>query len=75
MRIPPDKLDEIRNATDIVDLVGSFVALKKRGKNYLGICPFHTEKTPSFNVSSDRQMYHCFGCGAGGNAFTFVMEY
>src|SRR6267378_1625392 len=75
MRIPPDKLDEIRNATDIVDLVGSFVALKKRGKNYLGRCPFHTEKTPSFNVSSDRQMYHCFGCGAGGNAFTFVMEY
>jgi DNA primase len=75
MRIPPAKIEEIRVATDIVDLIGSFVRLKKRGKNYLGLCPFHTEKTPSFNVSADRQMYHCFGCGAGGNAFTFVMEY
>src|ERR1051326_4330473 len=75
MRIPPAKIEEIRVATDIVDLIGSFVRLKKRGKNYLGLCPFHTEKTPSFNVSADRQMYHCFGCGAGGNAFTFVMEF
>ncbi|HMD14989.1 MAG TPA: DNA primase, partial [Bacteroidota bacterium] len=75
MRIPQEKIDEVRNATDIVDLIGGFVKLKKRGKNFLGLCPFHTEKTPSFNVSSDRQMYHCFGCGVGGNAFTFVMEY
>ncbi|MBI3363624.1 MAG: DNA primase [Ignavibacteriae bacterium] len=75
MRISPEKIDDIRNATDIVDLIGGFVKLKKRGKNYLGLCPFHTEKTPSFNVSSERQMYHCFGCGVGGNVFTFVMEY
>jgi DNA primase len=74
MKIPDDKIDEIRGATDIVDLVGGFVKLKKRGKNYLGLCPFHAEKTPSFNVSADRQMYHCFGCGAGGNVFTFLME-
>ena len=74
MKIPDDKIDEIRTATDIVDLIGSVVRLKKRGKNYLGLCPFHTEKTPSFNVSSDRQMYHCFGCGVGGNVFTFLME-
>lgn len=75
MRIPPEKIEEIRTATDIADLIGSFVRLKKRSKNYVGLCPFHTEKTPSFNVSPDRQMYHCFGCGVGGNAFTFVMEY
>ncbi len=75
MRIPPEKIEEIRVSTDIVDLIGAFVRLKKRGKNYLGLCPFHSEKTPSFNVSAERQMYHCFGCGAGGNAFTFVMEY
>lgn len=74
MRIPPDKIDEIRQATDIVDLIGSVIKLKKRGKNYLGLCPFHTEKTPSFSVSPDRQMYHCFGCGVGGNVFTFLME-
>jgi len=74
MKIPDAKIDEIRAATDIVDLVSGFVKLKKRGKNYLGLCPFHTEKTPSFNVSADRQMYHCFGCGVGGNVFTFLME-
>ena len=75
MRIPPEKIDDVRNATDIVDLIGAFIKLKKRGKNYVGLCPFHTEKTPSFNVSPERQMYHCFGCGVGGNAITFVMEY
>jgi DNA primase len=74
VRIPPEKIDEVRQATDIVELIGGFVKLKKRGKNYLGLCPFHTEKTPSFNVSTDRQMYHCFGCGTGGNVFTFLME-
>jgi DNA primase len=75
MRIPDDKIDEVRNASDIVDVISSFVTLKKRGKNYLGLCPFHQEKTPSFNVSPERQMYHCFGCGVGGNVFTFVMEH
>ncbi|MBA4311599.1 MAG: DNA primase [Chlorobiaceae bacterium] len=75
MRIPPEKIDEIRNSIDIVDLIGSLIPLKKRGKNYVGSCPFHQEKTPSFNVSPERQMYHCFGCGVGGNAISFVMEY
>jgi DNA primase len=75
LRYPPEKIDEIRSAVDIVDLVGSYVKLKKRGKKFVGLCPFHAEKTPSFNVSPERQMYHCFGCGVGGNAITFVMEY
>ena len=75
MRIPPEKIDEVRSAVDIIDHIGSFVKLKKRGKNYIGLCPFHSEKTPSFTVSAERQMYHCFGCGVGGNVFTFVMEY
>lgn len=74
MRIPETKIDEIRSASNIVDVISSYVSLKKRGKNFLGLCPFHKEKTPSFNVSPDKQMYHCFGCGVGGNAFTFVME-
>jgi DNA primase len=75
VRIPPEKIDEIRNAADIVDVIGSSVKLRKRGKNFIGLCPFHSEKTPSFNVSQDRQMYHCFGCGVGGNVITFVMEH
>ena len=75
MRIPEQKIEEVRSASDIVDVISSYVKLKKRGKNFLGLCPFHTEKTPSFNVSADRQMYHCFGCGVGGNVFTFVIEH
>ncbi len=75
MRIPEAKIEEVRRASDIVDVISGYVRLKKRGKNFLGLCPFHTEKTPSFNVSPDRQIYHCFGCGVGGNVFTFVMEY
>ncbi len=74
MRIPDEKIDEIRNAIDIIEVVSNYVRLKKRGKNYLGLCPFHKEKTPSFTVSAEKQMYHCFGCGKGGNIFTFVME-
>ncbi len=74
MRLSQEKIEEIRNAIDIVEFIGSFVKLKKRGKNYIGLCPFHNEKTPSFNVSPDKQMYHCFGCGVGGNVFTFLME-
>jgi DNA primase len=74
MRIADDKIDEVRNANDIVDVISGYVHLKKRGKNYLGLCPFHTEKTPSFTVSAEKQMYHCFGCGKGGNIFTFLME-
>lgn len=75
MRIGEQKIEEVRRASDIVDVISGYVKLKKRGKNFLGLCPFHTEKTPSFNVSPDRQMYHCFGCGVGGNVFTFVMEH
>jgi len=75
LRISQEKIEEIRNSIDIVDLINSFVSLKKRGKNFVGLCPFHTEKTPSFTVSPEKQMYYCFGCGKGGNAFTFLMEY
>src|SRR4030042_4907658 len=75
MRIPENKIEEIRSAADIVDIISEFVQLKKRGKNFIGLCPFHSEKTPSFTVSADRQIYHCFGCGVGGNVFTFVMEH
>jgi DNA primase len=74
MRISDDKIDEVRNSADIVEAISAYVHLKKRGKNYLGLCPFHTEKTPSFTVSAEKQMYHCFGCGKGGNIFTFLME-
>ncbi len=75
MRIPPEKIEEIRSANDIVEVVSQHVRLKKRGKNYVGLCPFHQEKTPSFTLSSEKQVYHCFGCGKGGNVFTFVMEF
>lgn len=74
MRIPEQKIDEIRSSSDIIDVISAVVRLKKRGKNYIGLCPFHQEKTPSFTVSAEKQMFHCFGCGKGGNVFTFVME-
>lgn len=75
MRIPEKQIDEIRNASDIVDIISGFIQLKKRGKNFIGLCPFHQEKTPSFTVSEEKQIYHCFGCGAGGNVFKFLMDY
>jgi len=75
VRIPDDKIQEIRGATDIVEYIGTFVRLKKRGKNYIGLCPFHSEKTPSFNVSPDKGMYYCFGCSRGGDVIKFVMEW
>ena len=74
MRISDSIIDQVRSANDIIDVVGIHVALKKRGKNYIGRCPFHSEKTPSFTVSAEKQVYHCFGCGKGGNVFTFIME-
>lgn len=74
MRIPEEIIDQVRSHSDIVDVVSAHVNLKKRGKNLIGLCPFHTEKTPSFTVSPDKQMYHCFGCRKGGNVFTFIME-
>ncbi|MFQ6672743.1 MAG: DNA primase, partial [Candidatus Tectimicrobiota bacterium] len=73
-RIPDAVLDEIRDRTDLVGLIGEHVPLKKSGRNYKGLCPFHTEKTPSFNVSPDRNIFRCFGCGAAGNVFTFLMR-
>ena len=65
--IPDDKIEEVRRRADIVSLIGEYVTLKKAGKNYLGLCPFHREKTPSFTVSPDKQMFYCFGCSEGGN--------
>ena len=72
--IPEDRIEEIRNRINIVDLVSEYVTLKKAGRNYLGSCPFHKEKTPSFTVNAEKQIYHCFGCGEGGNAFSFLMK-
>jgi DNA primase len=72
--IPEDKILEIKNAADIVELVSEVVQLKKAGKNFVGLCPFHTEKTPSFTVSPEKQIFYCFGCGAGGNIFSFLMK-
>src|ERR1043165_6383259 len=70
----PALLDEIRSAVDIVDLVGRFVSLKKAGVNWKGLCPFHGEKTPSFTVNPNKGIFHCFGCGVGGDAFGFLMR-
>lgn len=75
MRISESKIEEIRNAANIVDVVSEYVQLRKRGRNYIGLCPFHSEKTPSFTVSDEKQIYHCFGCHNGGNVFKFLMEY
>lgn len=70
-----DVINEVLSRSDIVDVIGSYASLKKKGSNYEACCPFHHEKTPSFKVNREKQMYHCFGCGVGGNVFTFVMEY
>lgn len=75
MYYPDELVEEIRAKNDIVDVISGYVRLKKQGSNYFGLCPFHNEKSPSFSVSQNKQMYHCFGCGAGGNVFTFIMEY
>ncbi|HQD09590.1 MAG TPA: DNA primase, partial [Flavihumibacter sp.] len=73
--ISPATIQQIQNRIDIIDVVGSFVKLKKRGTNYLGLCPFHNEKTPSFTVSPNKEIYKCFGCGKSGNTISFVMEH
>jgi DNA primase len=73
--IPDEIIEEIRERADIVEVISDHVALKKAGRNYKGLCPFHQEKTPSFMVSPEKQLFHCFGCSVGGNAFTFLMKY
>lgn len=75
MYYPEELVEEIRERNDIVEVIGTYVKLQKKGSSYFGLCPFHNEKSPSFSVSPDKQMYYCFGCGAGGNVFTFIMEY
>lgn len=73
-RIAEELIEEIRSQADIVDVISSYMQLTKRGRNYFGLCPFHGEQTPSFSVSTEKQIFHCFGCGAGGNAITFLMD-
>ncbi|MEW5921689.1 MAG: DNA primase [Bacillota bacterium] len=73
-QIPAHKIEEIRNRFDIVEVVSSYIDLKKAGRNYVGLCPFHPEKSPSFTVSPEKQLYHCFGCQNGGNLFNFIMQ-
>ena len=73
--IPQDTIEQVRQATDIIQIIGEYVRLKRRGRDYWAPCPFHQEKTPSFKVSPDKQFYHCFGCGKGGNVFSFLMEH
>lgn len=75
MYYPEELVEEVRMRNDIVDVISGYVRIQKKGGNYFGLCPFHNEKSPSFSVSPGKQMYYCFGCGAGGNVFTFIMEY
>ncbi len=75
MLIPESKIEEVRTSVNVVDAISEYVQLRKRGKNYVGLCPFHNEKTPSFTVSDEKQIFHCFGCHTGGNIFKFLMEY
>lgn len=74
MAISRDFIDKLTSTADVVDVISDYVSLKKNGRNYTGLCPFHSEKTPSFVVSMDKQIFHCFGCGAGGNALGFIMK-
>ena len=75
MYYPDELVEEVRMKSDIVDVISGYVKIQKKGSSYFGLCPFHNEKSPSFSVSPSKQMYYCFGCGAGGNVFTFIMEY
>src|SRR5690625_3040477 len=73
-KIPEEMIEKVRKTNDIVDVIGEHVQLKKQGRNYFGLCPFHGEKTPSFSVTPEKQIFYCFGCKKGGNVFTFLME-
>ena len=74
VRYSDELIDEIRNKNDIVDVISQYVTLKRSGRNFFGLCPFHNEKSPSFSVSPDKQIFHCFGCGVGGNVITFISK-
>ena len=74
VRIGEEARERVRDATDIVQLIGERVTLRRAGRSYKGLCPFHSEKTPSFTVTPDRQIWHCFGCSKGGDVYAFVME-
>ena len=74
MLYPQEIIEEVRLQNDIVDVISEYLPLKQKGTSYFGLCPFHNEKTPSFSVNSERQFYYCFGCGAGGNVYTFIMQ-
>ena len=73
-KIPEKVIEQIKTTNDIVDIIGEYVQLKRQGKNFFGLCPFHDEKTPSFSVAPDKQIFHCFGCKKGGNVITFLQE-
>ena len=73
-RYSEEIIEEVRQANDIIDVISQYIHLKRSGRNYFGLCPFHNEKSPSFSVSPDKQIFHCFGCGVGGNVFTFLMK-
>ncbi len=73
-RFGDDKIEEVRSRADIVEIVGAHVRLRRAGRNFVGLCPFHNEKTPSFSVNAERGFFHCFGCGVGGSAFNFIMR-
>ena len=74
-RIAEETIELIRNTATIYDVISQHVDLKRRGRNYFGLCPFHSEETPSFSVGIDKQIFHCFGCGSGGNVFSFIVKY
>ena len=73
-RYSEEIIEQVRQSNDIVDIISQYVHLTRKGRNYFGLCPFHNEKSPSFSVSPDRQIFHCFGCGVGGNTYTFLMK-
>ena len=75
MYYPDEVIEEVRSRNDIVDVISAYVKLQKKGSSWFGLCPFHNEKSPSFSVSPSKQMYYCFGCGAGGNVIGFIMQY